>query len=314
MKLTMAFATAVCAFLIAAQPANAWRLEGCARCAGGAGDPVIGAQVIVEDEQGNIVGSALTAAPYGCFRVELPDTPADYKAYINPASVPAGTTILMPLGGTHYFGLSQEKDWEIVTFKTDGPDCAACWLTGGGVKFDSVLSSMAGEAGPRDSFGGNVFPSCSSKPGNGGNVNVVLHAKKLHLKNTDIDSVRCGNVPGIEPGSESPVTPFNFLEWTGTGTIVGIKGNKAPETPVYVFGRAEDRNEPGNQNAASGEDVDRLFIRVFTDPGDPIGSTILTVDEDGIADATVDPLLITGGNLQIHASSCDDPPPAFPLF
>ena len=50
--------------------------------------------------------------------------------------------------------------------------------------------------------------------------------------------------------------------------------------------------------------ADRYFIHAFTDPADPQGSTVLLLDVDGDA-TTVDPALISGGNLQLHASSCD---------
>ena len=313
MKIITLLAAVAVVSLVGPQPASAWHFEGCVLCAGGLQDPIADVGVLVEGIGGNYDGDRFFARTddTGCVNIQLPDEPQDYK--VSLLHLPPDTTVVSPLSGVHYFSLDDNKLSEKFDFKTNGPDCGECWLTGGGVKFETVTGDLAGQAGPKDSFGGNVFPSCSGEPGNGGNVNVVFHSRKLHLKNTDIESVVCGNVPGIEPGSESPVTPFNFLEWMGTGTIVGIKGNKDPEIPVYVFGRAEDRNEPGNQNAASGENIDRLFIRVFTNPANPVGSTVAIVDtNDGGPE--IDPLLITGGNLQIHASSCDDPPALFPLF
>ena len=114
--------------------------------------------------------------------------------------------------------------------------------------------------------------------------------------------MRCGNVDGIEPGSESPVTPFNFIEFVGTGTISGIGGNKIPTEPITLFGRVEDRNEPGNeQSAKSGEDIDRYFLRVV----DGSGVVRYLVDGDSNPD-TVDPVTITGGNFQLHVSSCEN--------
>jgi len=121
--------------------------------------------------------------------------------------------------------------------------------------------------------------------------------------------VRCGNVEGIPPGSESPVTPYNFIEFTGTGTLKGIKGNKVDYGTVYFFGRCEDRNEPGSNGQRDGAFKDRYFLHVYADPGNPAGSTLLLVDVDHNP-ATVDPVTITDGNLQIHVSSCDNPPVA----
>jgi hypothetical protein len=128
----------------------------------------------------------------------------------------------------------------------------------------------------------------------------VAHSLKLHLLGKDITVLRCGNVPGIEPGSESPVCPVNFIEFEGTGVVKGIHGNKIEDIPVTFFVRAEDRNEPGNEHASAGEDIDRYFLRVV----DGGGNILILIDEDGISE-TVDPLTITGGNFQIHCTSCD---------
>ena len=113
--------------------------------------------------------------------------------------------------------------------------------------------------------------------------------------------VRCGNVAGIPPGSTSPVTPFNFIEYQGTGILKGVGPNKADYGIVTFFARAEDRNEPGSEAGGNngGDTIDRYFLRVV----DGGGTVRLLVDGDGNA-ATVDPITITGGNLQIHISSC----------
>ena len=177
-------------------------------------------------------------------------------------------------------------------------------MTAGGVKFSNITGGPVAEHGPRVNLGGNVFPSCDPDPGNGGQWNHIDHANQLHFQGFDIHTVACGNVPGIEEGSESPVTGFNFIEFAGTGLLRGIKGNHMETVEVSFFSRVEDRNEPGNEHAAAGEDIDRYYIHVFSDPGDPFGTTLLLADEDGDA-MTVDPLTITGGNLQLHQSSCE---------
>jgi hypothetical protein len=186
----------------------------------------------------------------------------------------------------------------------------ACWMTGGGVKFEQVtqvwsaeVSPRANGHGPKDSVGGVVFPSCSGSPSNGGNWNHVSHKLKLHVLGKDIHTVTCGNVDGIDPGSESPVCSSNYIQFQGTGEVRGIKGKKIDPIPVTFFGYVEDRNEPGNeQSATSGEDIDRYFLRVV----DGDGNLVLLVDSDGRDDGQVDPLTITGGNFQIHCSSCSE--------
>ena len=200
----------------------------------------------------------------------------------------------------------------------DDPDCdgvcqkvSLCWMTGGGVKFDSISRIWAAEVkdnhastrdnGPSDSVGGNIYPSCSEFPGNGGNWNHQDKNNNLHLLGTDNTVVRCGNVDGIPPGTTSPVCGVNFIEWTGKGTVQGTGGNKFGPVDVTYFGRVEDRNEPGNEQAANdGAHVDRYFLRVV----DLAGNLLILVDADGVDDGAVDPLTITGGNFQIHCSSC----------
>ena len=61
-----------------------------------------------------------------------------------------------------------------------------------------------------------------------------------------------------------------------------------------------------SEGESAGAFIDRYFLHVFADLGDPVGSTLLLIDMDGDL-STVDPVLITGGNLQLHISSCDDP-------
>ncbi len=181
-----------------------------------------------------------------------------------------------------------------------------CWMTGGGVKFEVASASWNAELvvnrrgkkgangnGPSDTVGGVVFPSCSQSPSNGGNWNHLFHSLNLHLKGKDVFVVRCGNVDGIEPGTESPVCDVNFIEFQGEGTLEGVGPNQLAPMPVKFCGRVEDHNEPGNENAAQDPlDIDRYTLDV-KDPND--GDIILSIA-----------YLITGGNFQIHCSSCDD--------
>ena len=167
----------------------------------------------------------------------------------------------------------------------------ACWLTAGGAKFSSITGTNVGEHGPNQNWGGNVYPGCSPTAGDGGSWNHVDHVLRLHFHGQAITVVDCGNVDGIPPGSTSPVTPFNFIEFTGTGTLKGIKGNKADYGIVNFWARCEDRNEPGSSGQEDGNLKDRYFIRIY----DNSGNTLLLVDEDGDP-TTVDPVTITKGN------------------
>lgn len=180
------------------------------------------------------------------------------------------------------------------------PPPGKCWLTAGGVKFEPVVGMRMAQHtngngnGPKDSVGGNVYPSCDPDPGDGGNWNHVFHNLKAHLKGTDITVTRCGGSP-----TGSPECPFNLIEFEGTGTLVEGTGNNKVESPVTFFAQAVDNNEPGNENASkenAGAGIDTYFLQVF--------------DADGlvleVSNAAGDPITITGGNFQIHCSSCDN--------
>lgn len=245
---------------------------------------------------------------YYSFPLSL-DVPQNYEVFVEPASIPAGSSVIQPVTTSYVFTATMVGQFFTRNFLIDSSACqdepeGACWMTAGGVKFSNLLGMDVAEHGPKVNLGGNVFPSCDPDPGNGGQWNHVDHENKLHFQGFDIHTVRCGNVPGIEPGSESPVTGFNFIEFEGTGRLSGIKGNHMETVDVSFFSRVEDRNEPGNENASAGEDIDRYFIHVFSDPGDPFGTTLLLTDVDGDP-MTVDPITITGGNLQLHDSSCE---------
>ncbi len=295
--------------LVGAAQALACRIQGRIGCdvnANGAPDagdvPLVGVTVTVAFDNGTPVGSVQTDSQ-GAYSITLPDVPGSYVATVGPG-LPADASFISPTTNSVAFNIT----WDALIFTQNwfvgSATCraGACWLTAGGVKFEPLAGQDLAERGPRHSFGGNVFPSCSSTPGEGGQWNHIAHDLKLHFQGWAIDQVVCGNVSGIPPGSTSPVTPYNYIEFQGTGTLKGIKGNPVSYDDVTFFVRAEDRNEPGNEKASQpggGAYIDRYFLRV-TGPG---GATLLLVDVDGDP-ATVDPVTITGGNLQLHISSC----------
>jgi hypothetical protein len=242
----------------------------------------------------------------GFFSIELPEVQGCFRATIE---FPNGGTVVTPASGFFDFCTSADvveiqRDFIVTT-----PDCGLiepgrCWMTGGGAKFSNITNSYLGDVTSSHSFGGNVNPGCSPTAGQGGQWNDVSHLQKLHFQGFTAKVVRCGNIDDFPPGSTSPKTPFNFIEFTGTGRVEGIKGNKADYPLVYYFGRVEDRNEPGSSGVEDGNLKDRYFLHVWTNQADPAGSTIILVDLDGNPN-TVDPVTITKGNLQLHISSCD---------
>jgi len=270
--------------------------------------PLADVVVIVKSCDSDKVYKTITSK-YGFYWLcDLPN--GTYLVTLDADTIPAGATVIWPCAGSGKITLGGCSCYAYVDWLLDCHDKDPehhCWLTGGGVKFVDLTNGTVAEHGPDNSMGGNIAPSCSLEPGDGGNWNHIAHGARLHFQGKVVTKVECGNVDGIPPGSESPTTGANFIKAWGTGTLKGIKGNKT-DLDVHFFLYCEDRNEPGSHGAKDGALVDRYFLNVYTDPSDPVGTSVLLIDLDGDP-ATVDPITITGGNLQIHASSCDDPPP-----
>jgi hypothetical protein len=256
---------------------------------------------------GGTWSAVATTDELGYYQVDLPWGLDQFRMTLVPETLPGDAVIVSPASGEHLFNtaVSATLDW-LISSAVCQP--MGCWLTGGGVKFSSITGTYLAEHGPQHSFGGNVYPGCDPDPGQGGQWNHVAHALKLHFQGFAIEVVECGNMPDIPPGSESPVTPNNFIDYQGTGRLKGIKGNKVDFPEVHFFAHVEDRNEPGSKGAKAGALIDRYFLNVFLDPADPVGTSIFCLDVDGDP-GTVDPVTITGGNLQLHISSCSDTPP-----
>lgn len=293
---------------LGARPAHAWYVKGYVYCdqnASGSGDsgdlPLPNIAIAVT---GSSFAASTTTDSSGAYYVDLPNVPGSYTI---TAAAPNGAAALAPTTNPANITLTSSVMTATVHFLFDSRACstteqAACWLTGGGAKFSAITGTLLAEKGPQHSFGGNVNPGCNTDSGEGGQWNHVAHALKLHFQGWQIRVVRCGNVPGIPPGSESPETPYNFIEFEGTGSLKGVKGNNVDYGTVSFFARAEDRNEPGSTGAKDGALIDRYFLRV----ADGGGVVRLLVDQDGDPN-TVDPVTITDGNLQIHISSCSVP-------
>ena len=308
---TLAFAAA----LLGADAALAWHVEGRVYCDFNQNGRVDGEDLPLEGVSVRVRSTTISFADTGVsdsagrYFVDLPETPEGYEIDVDPATLPADASIVAPAPVPFAFTLTDAFDrLEGLHWLVSSASCqvGACWFTGGGAKFSSITGSPVAEKGPQHSFGGNVNASCDADPGYGGQWNHVSHARRLHFIGRTMEITRCGNVPGIPPGAESPESPYNFIEYQGTGWLKGIQGNKANYGTVYFTARGEDRNEPGSSGAKDGALVDRYRLHVFSNPAEPAGSTLLLLDVDGDP-STVDPITITDGNLQIHVNACGHP-------
>jgi hypothetical protein len=309
----MFVAAAALMMLVGAGAAFAFPFDGVVTCEGN-GEPMQGIVVTIASTDGQGFLAQSTTDEFGHFDIHLPGV---YGCYRVTLAVADGDNVVSPAEGYYDFCILSGVMEYHQDFVVYSPTCLppepemACWLTAGGAKFSSLTGTYLGQSGrlraaKEYNWGGNVNPGCSPTAGEGGQWNTIDALRKLHFQGFAIEVVRCGNVEGIPPGSTSPVTPYNFIEFQGTGRVQGIQGNKADYPLVYFFARAEDRNEPGSNGMRDGAGKDRYFLNVYTDPSDPVGTSLLLVDLDGDP-ATVDPLIITDGNMQIHISSCDDP-------
>ena len=241
----------------------------------------------------------------GSYTVWLPDhLPADYQATL---TVTEGQ-VVGP--ATRPFTLEEPRamailDWEVSGVAKRGQAKLGCLLTGGGAKFSALAGINVAEHGPKVSFGGNVNPSCS--PRNRAMAWPVdprrSRSSSCSSRGQQIEVDECGNIieePPFPPGSTSPVTPYNYIEFSGSGRLRGIAGNNpSPPFPDVVCfeARAEDRNEPGNSGNRDGSRIDRYYLRVFA-CGDLTTAPLLVLGAPGA------PITITDVNLQLHVSSC----------
>ena len=304
---------AVAALMLTAGTALACHVGGYVYCAS-TGLPLAGIRIDVTATDGTDYTRYAVSNDQGRYDIALLCEPHCYHL---TAATPNGESVVSPAAGSYDFCADGSNNYivEPRNWTLNSPLCpvvepqGACWLTAGGVKFVTSTKDH--------NWGGNVYPSCDPAPGKGGQWNDRDGVNNLHFQGWNIHVIRCGNIAGIQPGSESPVTPYNFIDFEGTGTLKGVAGNKADFGTVYFFAHVEDRNEPGSKGQPDEDEKDRYFLNVFTNPADPFGTSVFLVDNDGDP-STMDPITITGGNMQLHASSCPTPvaataAPAAPL-
>src|SRR2546430_5989874 len=168
----------VCSLLFAASLINShgWIKVGHVYCDGNtngtidAGDlPVQSVLVVVTNVSGTFSGASWTTAE-GLFVIQLADVPDQYVDYIHPASLPQGTTVVLP--GSNLFSTSETNSVITNNFLIENPACTSlqstghCWLTGGG-----RIRSGGGQ--PPLSFAGVVNPGGRPHRAGGGGLEAV---------------------------------------------------------------------------------------------------------------------------------------------
>jgi hypothetical protein len=199
----------------------------------------------------------------------------DFNVCVDPNTLPAGAT-LGTLCQVATVPLTPAAN--SVTFNLSGPFCtgapSACWETGGGtldkVKGDNVWT-----------FGGVIYPGCSSKAAGGGNLNIVNHVTGLHFKGENFTVIDCRGV-----STKSPKVTVNIIDWIGTGEVT-LAGATIPVTFSGTFMDAKD----------GGAGNDGLYIQVLDGSGNLVFQIGSSSDISGLD-------ILTTGNVQIHQSSC----------
>jgi hypothetical protein len=67
---------------------------------------VVGVFVVVTNVSGTFSNGNFTTTPGGNFAVELPPAPDSYVVFVHPQSLPAGSTLVLPAGGSISFSLT----------------------------------------------------------------------------------------------------------------------------------------------------------------------------------------------------------------
>ena len=231
-----------------------------------------GVTVCTVDANGNPVCAVTDAYGIAVLDVQAPGT---FSICVDESTLPAGAKLNKSCKTVkvQFYG-----DTSFVDFSISGPFCeeekGLCWMTGGG--------TIGTGKTPDYSYGGVVYPGCSSKPAGGGNWNVVDHARGLHFQGKEITVTGCQGVP-----TRSPKVTLNEILFEGTGTIVGLGGNPAAGEAVTFTAHVVD-----NKDGGAGSDL--LYLQVKNAGG----TVVLQIGTEA------NPQVVTTGNLQIHQSSC----------
>jgi len=211
----------------------------------------------------------------GLVLITVPSVDA-YTFCLDTKTLPKGTTLVGDACVPYH---TVDGDNPPIEYNVTGGDIcgtvgAFCWETGGGT-LDKLKGNVVW------SFGGVIYPGCSSTAAGGGNLNIVNHVTGLHFKGTNFVVDTCRGGP-----TKSPKVNVNIIDWHGVGYVSGDDQSK--QTPVSFVGTFMDSHD-------SGSGSDGLYIKVLDGSGNLVFQ---------IGNGPDDLDLLTTGNVQIHQTSC----------
>lgn len=265
------------------------------------GDPGIpGVLVVITNENNSFSNSAVTAAD-GSFSIQIPEPNSSaavedplsqvFVETLDPASLPAGSTIILPTAVTNltstpaYFitYVTTSNQTNLVFTSGRGNSSTGDWLINNpecGSAGNCQLSGDAHISGHREvdhSFGGTIL---SGNPPSGQWTD-TSRSLKLQFKSTAIQSVICG--------TES-------VQFSGTGTLRSLSGRHLPDSDNSVLFTVEIENLSAG-NGRKTKTVDAYYLRVYNSNS----NTLELISADLADPADIAPVPVTLGHLIIQA-------------
>jgi hypothetical protein len=299
-----------------------------------------GVLVVITNQSGSFSNSVVTGAD-GSFNIEIPNfdplgevqDPLSqvYVETLSPATVPTGSTIIMPVAITnlsstpaYYIDFAADQTTLLFTDATgqsssgywllNNPECqagAGCQLEGCGKVRECRGSHNEHE------FGGMICSDCSSNSGPCGFWTDCAHELKLEFCSTVITNVQCGEV---QKTCGSVTVTIKTIEFSGCGILKDKKGRKEHCCPVYFTAYCVDNGatrvpcDSEDHGKGKGKDHDKdkdhgkpkkpcitpcpdgYYLRVC----DGNGVTLMLVSGDCSNPSDIAPVCISKGDLDIH--------------
>lgn len=261
---------------------------------------VAGITVVITNETGSFSNGAVTAGD-GSFNIRIPDFSALLEVHdplaqiyietVGPATLPAGSTILLPLplasmtNGTPLYLINFAADFTNLVFTSGTGDSSTgdwlindpeCGVSAGTCKVLGSARIAGGGRGDHSTadheFGGMIVSGSPPL----GKWKDVSHNLRLIFESTSVQSVICGN---------------GTIDFSGSGTLKGTGPMNHAESEVSFTAHVENPTlQPKNKRAIG------YYLRVFAADG----TTLELVSTDPANPADVAPVPITSSELRVQ--------------